>query len=180
LNFERVSSKTVYEGPLTSVHIARFRYEDGGEAERQLISHPGSVAVVAHDRQGVYLVRQPRESVGEPGLLELPAGTLDVEGEEPVDCARRELAEEVGVRAATWEPLRCIYTSPGFLDETVHLFEATGLVDGVGRLEEDERIEVVKVPLSDLPHTIERLRDAKTLVGLFMLQCRLQSQGSHG
>lgn len=178
MNFERISSRTVYEGPVASVHIDRFRYEDGGEAERQLISHPGSVAIVAHDREGIYLVRQPREPVGEPGLLELPAGTLDVEGEEPIECAQRELVEEVGVRAAKWEPLRSIYTSPGFLEETVHLFEATDLSDISARPEEGERIEVVKVPLSELSQSLERIRDAKTLVGLLMLQHRLESQTS--
>jgi ADP-ribose pyrophosphatase len=176
LNFERISSKTIYEGPVASVRIDRFRYEDGGEAERQLISHPGSVAIVAHDGQGVYLVRQPRESVGEPGLLELPAGTLDVEGEDPIDCARRELVEEVGVSASKWEMLHRIYTSPGFVDEVVHLFEATELTDLGARPEEDERIAVVTVPLGELAQTVEGIRDAKTLVGLLMLQRRLESR----
>ena len=176
MNFERISSKTIYEGPVASVRIDRFRYEDGGEAERQLISHPGSVAIVAHDGQGVYLVRQPRESVGEPGLLELPAGTLDVEGEDPIDCARRELVEEVGVSASKWEMLHRIYTSPGFVDEVVHLFEATELTDLGARPEEDERIAVVTVPLGELAQTVEGIRDAKTLVGLLMLQRRLESR----
>jgi ADP-ribose pyrophosphatase len=175
LNFERISSRTVYEGPLASARIDRFRYEDGAEAERQVIGHPGSVAIVAHDRQGVYLVRQPREAVGEPGLLELPAGTLDVEGEGPIDCARRELAEEVGLSAAHWQPMRRIYTSPGFLAETVHLFEATELTDRGARPDEGERIKVVKVALGELAEALERILDAKTLVGLLMLQRRLES-----
>jgi ADP-ribose pyrophosphatase len=175
LDFERISSRTVYEGAVASVNVDRFRYQDGEEAERQVIRHPGSVAIVAHDRQGVYLVRQPREPVGEPGLLELPAGTLDVEGEDPVDCARRELAEEVGVRAARWEPVRRIYTSPGFLDETVHLFEATELAEIDARPDEGERIEVVKLPLGELPRALEGIRDAKTLVGLLVLQGSLES-----
>lgn len=174
MNFERISSRTVYEGAVASVHIDRYRYEDGREVERQLIGHPGSVAIVAHDREVVHLVRQPREAVGEPELLELPAGTLDVEGEDPVDCARRELVEEVGVRAARWEPLRRIYTSPGFLEETVHLFEATELSEVGPRPDEDERIEVVRIPLSELMNAIERIRDAKTLVGLLMLRRRLE------
>lgn len=169
MSFERVSSRTVYEGPIAGVRIDRFRYEDGREAERQLVTHPGSVAIVAHDAEGVYLVRQPREPVDEPGLLELPAGTLDVDGEGPIDCARRELAEEVGLRAARWRALRRIYTSPGFLDETVYLFEATGLSEIGARPEADERIEVVKVPLGELAQALETIRDAKTLVGLLIL-----------
>jgi ADP-ribose diphosphatase len=174
LKFERVSSQTVYEGPVASVRLDRFHYEDGGEAERQLISHPGSVAIVAHDPEGVYLVRQPREAVGEPDLLELPAGTLDVEGEGPLDCARRELAEEVGLRAARWRHLRRIYTSPGFLDERVDLFEATGLSEVDARPEDDERIQVLKLPLRDLSGAIEAIRDGKTLVGLLSLQRTLE------
>jgi ADP-ribose diphosphatase len=174
VKFERLSSRIVYEGPVASVRIDRVRYEDGEEVERQLISHPGSVAIVAHDREGVYLVRQPREPVGEPDLLELPAGTLDVEHEGPLDCARRELAEEVGLRAEHWEPLRRIYASPGFLDETVHLFEATELREVGTRPEDEERIEVVKLPLGGLAQALETLRDAKTLVGLFILQRRLE------
>ena len=94
---KRVSSKIVYEGPIATVRIDTFRYEDGAEDERQVVGHPGAVAVVAHDDEHIYLVRQPREAVGEPDLLELPAGKLDVEGETPLECARRELAEEISM-----------------------------------------------------------------------------------
>ena len=80
------------------MRIDSFRYADGEPAEREVVAHPGAVAIVAHDDEHVYLVRQPREAVGEPALLELPAGKLDVEGETPLECAQRELAEEIGLR----------------------------------------------------------------------------------
>ena len=88
---ERISSKTVYEGRIIDVRIDEFRYDDGETAEREIVVHPGAVAIVANDDESVYLVRQPREAVGEPALLELPAGKLDVEGETPLECAQREL-----------------------------------------------------------------------------------------
>ena len=116
---ERISSKTVYEGPIATVRIDGFRYADGSTAERQVVAHPGAVAVVAHDAEHLYLVRQPREAVGEERLLELPAGKLDVEGESPLECARRELVEEIGRAASEWRELKRFYTSPGFAEEEV-------------------------------------------------------------
>ena len=124
---ERIGSKTVYEGKVASVRIDRFRYGDGSEAEREVVAHPGAVAVVAHDDVHIYLVRQPREAVGEEATLELPAGKLDVPGEAPLDCARRELAEEVGLQASEWTELKRFYTSPGFAEEQVTVYLATGL-----------------------------------------------------
>ena len=94
--------------------------------------HPGSVAVVAHDGEHVWLVRQPREATGVPDLLELPAGKLDVEGETPLECGRRELAEEIGKAAASWEHLTACFTSPGFTDEQCHVYLATDLSDEPG------------------------------------------------
>ena len=116
---KRVGSKVVYEGPVATVRVDTFRYEDGAEEERQVVGHPGAVAVVAHDDEHIYLVRQPREAVGEPALLELPAGKLDVEGETPLECARRELAEEISMEASEWTELKRFYTSPGFAEEEV-------------------------------------------------------------
>ena len=104
------------------MRIDRFRYGDGSEAEREVVAHPGAVAVVAHDDVHIYLVRQPREAVGEEATLELPAGKLDVPGEAPLDCARRELAEEVGLEASEWTELKRFYTSPGFAEEQVTVY----------------------------------------------------------
>ena len=77
MSFERIDSKTVWEGEIATVHVDRFRYDDGDEADRERVAHPGAVAVVAHDGERIFLVRQPREAVGEQSLLELPAGKLD-------------------------------------------------------------------------------------------------------
>ena len=171
--FERVASETKYEGKIFSVRSETFRHEDGDEVTREIVRHQGAVAVVAHDEQRIYLVRQPREAVGLPDLLELPAGKLDVEGEEPLAAAKRELAEEIGKGARTWQHLTSFYTSPGFTDEECHLFIATDLYDEQADVDENERIEIVEVRLSELDHVIRDCRDSKTLVGLLWLRAAL-------
>jgi ADP-ribose diphosphatase len=167
---ERIDSKTAWEGHIATVRVDRFRYEDGDEAEREVIAHPGSVAIVAHDGQRIYLVKQPREAVNEPELLELPAGKLDEDGEEPLDTAKRELAEEIGKGARTWKHLTSFYTSPGFVDEECHVYLATDLYDESAEAEENERIEIVAVPLDRLDDAITDCRDAKSLAGLLWLR----------
>jgi ADP-ribose pyrophosphatase len=166
MSFERVDSKTVWEGQIATVHLDRIRYDDGDEADRERVSHPGAVAVVAHDGEHLFLVRQPREAVNEQSLLELPAGKLDAEGEGPLETAKRELAEEIGKGARTWRHLTTFYTSPGFVEEVCHVYVATDLYDESAEAEEDERIEIVEAPLDELDAVIEGCRDAKTLVGL--------------
>lgn len=168
--FERIDSQTVYDGRIGTVRIDRFRYDDGEEADREIVAHPGAVAVVAHDGERLYLVRQPREAVGDPALLELPAGKLDHDGEGPLETAKRELAEEIGKGAREWEPITRFWTSPGFVEEECHVFLATDLYDAHAEADEDERIEVVTVPLAQLDETIRDSRDAKTLVGLLWLR----------
>jgi 8-oxo-dGTP pyrophosphatase MutT (NUDIX family) len=170
---ERIGGDVVWKGRIGKVRVDRFRYEDGEEAEREIVEHPGAVGVVAHDGETLYLVRQPREAVNDPALLELPAGKLDEEGEAPLDTAQRELAEEIGKGARTWQHLTTFYTSPGFADEECHLFMATNLFDREAEVDENERIEVVEVPLSELDHVIRDCRDSKTLVGLLWLRAFL-------
>ncbi len=170
---ERVGGEVVWEGHIGKVRVDRFRYEDGEEAEREIVEHPGAVGVVAHDGETLYLVRQPREPVNDPALLELPAGKLDKEGEAPLDTAQRELAEEIGKGARTWQHITSFYTSPGFTDEECHLFMATDLYDEQAETDENERIEIVAVPLSELDHVIRDNRDSKTLVGLLWLRAFL-------
>jgi 8-oxo-dGTP pyrophosphatase MutT (NUDIX family) len=166
VSFERIGGKTVWEGRIATVRVDRFRFEDGEEAEREIVEHPGAVAVVAFDGERLFLVRQPREAVNEPALLELPAGKLDEEGEHPLDTAKRELAEEIGKGAGTWHKLTSFYTSPGFADEECHVYLATDLHDERAEAGEEERIEIVEVPLAELDRTIQECRDSKTLVGL--------------
>jgi 8-oxo-dGTP pyrophosphatase MutT (NUDIX family) len=171
--FERVRTRTVFEGAIVDVMEGAFRHEDGQEVTRQWIAHPGSVAIVAHDGERLWLVRQPREATGEPDLLELPAGKLDEEGEGPLECGIRELAEEIGKAAEHWEHLTTYYTSAGFTDEQCHIYLATGLRDEPGQAIEGERIDVEKRPLAELDAAIAECRDAKTLIGLLMLRQRL-------
>jgi len=170
--FERLESETAWEGKIATVRVERFRHEDGEEVTREVVGHPGAVAMVAHDEEHVWLVRQPREVVGEPALLELPAGKLDEEGEELVATAKRELAEEIGKAAERWEHLHSFFTTPGFSDEQCHIYLATGLSDREEDTEENERIEVVPWPLGDLDRAIEACHDAKSLIGLLLLRAR--------
>jgi 8-oxo-dGTP pyrophosphatase MutT (NUDIX family) len=170
---ERIGGEVVWEGRIGRVRVDRFRYEDGEEAEREIVEHPGAVGVVAHDGESLYLVRQPREPVNDPALLELPAGKLDEEGEAPLDTAKRELAEEIGKGARSWQHITSFFTSPGFTDEECHLFIATELYDEDADAEENERIEIVELPLSDLDSVIRDCRDSKTLVGLLWLRASL-------
>ena len=166
---DRTSTKVVYEGQIATVRLEEFRYPDGSTAQREVIVHPGAVAMAAHDDEHLYLVRQPREAVGEEALLELPAGKLDVPGESPLDCARRELAEEIGMEAETWRELKRFYTSPGFASEQVTVFEATELSESNADPDVEERIELVRWPLSDLDGAISECEDAKSLVGMLIL-----------
>ena len=170
-SFDILGSETVWEGKIASVHVDRVRYADGEEAERERVGHPGAVAVIALDDEHVWLVRQPREAVRAPGLLELPAGKLDVEDAPPLDTARRELAEEIGKEAEHWEHLGSFWMSPGFTDERMHVYLATGVRDAAepAEADEDERIEVVPWPLDRLEEAIAECEDAKSLVGLLLL-----------
>lgn len=167
---ERIDSKTVYEGKIATVREDQFRYPDGSVAKREIVGHPGAVAMVAHDDLHLYLVRQPREAVGEEALLELPAGKLDVPGESPLECARRELAEEVGKSASDWRELKRFYTSPGFSEEEVIVYLATDLDDASAEAEEEERLEVVAWPLAELDAAIAECRDSKSLIGMMLFR----------
>jgi 8-oxo-dGTP pyrophosphatase MutT (NUDIX family) len=173
--FQQVSTETIHEGVFFDAVRSRFRHEDGEEVEREIVTHPGAVGIVVLDGEELWFVRQPREAIGSPDLLELPAGKLDEAGEEPLDTARRELAEEIGKQAAEWESLGSFYTSPGFTDEQVHLFLATGISDVDVRpvVEHDERIDVEVRPLGDLDAILSETTDSKTLIGLYRLKERL-------
>jgi 8-oxo-dGTP pyrophosphatase MutT (NUDIX family) len=171
---ERIGSETAWEGRIGSVRVDRFRYDDGEEAEREVVAHPGAVAVIAHDGERLFMVRQPREAVGKPDLLELPAGKLDEDGESPLETAQRELAEEIGKGARSWTHLKTFFTSPGFTDEVCTVFLATDLYDERAEAEENERIEIVELPLAELDSVIDECEDAKSLIGLlwFRAYCR--------
>jgi ADP-ribose pyrophosphatase len=154
-------SRTVYDGKLFDVTVERW-----GEHEREIVEHPGAVAIIAVDDEGmVTLVRQRREAVRKY-LVELPAGTLE-EGEEPLASARRELAEETGLTGGSWRELAAFYTTPGFCRELMHVFAAEGVQHGPASPEDDEELELVRWPVAEIPRRINELEDAKTLAGLF-------------
>jgi len=177
-SLERVDSRTVYEGRIVDVRADTFRYADGETAEREIVVHPGAVAVVAHDDLHVWLVRQPREAVDVPDLLELPAGKLDVDGESPLDAMKRELVEEIGKEATEWRELKRFYTSPGFAQEQVWIYVATGLRDVDHDPDPDERIEVVPWPLANLDGAIDECTDSKTLIGLLLFRAEREAHAA--
>jgi ADP-ribose pyrophosphatase len=174
--FSVEARELVWEGRIVHVTRDRVRFADGEVVSREIVHHPGAAGIVAHDDLHVWLVRQPRESIGDPDVLEIPAGKLDVPGEPAIECARRELAEEIGKAAETWEPILRFVTSVGVMDEVVHLFCATDLRDASAQAEENERIEVVAWPLEDLDGAIAATVDSKTLIGLMWLRERLREK----
>jgi ADP-ribose pyrophosphatase len=137
---------------------------------REKVWHPGAVGILPVDDQQVWLTRQPREAVGEPASLEIPAGKLDVPGESPLDTGKRELAEEIGKQAGRWDEIFSFYTSPGFSDERVWLYLATDLSDAPEvEIDEDEQIEIVAWPLAHLDEAISQCEDSKSLIALLWL-----------
>jgi ADP-ribose pyrophosphatase len=156
------SSRTAYDGTLIGVTVERW-----GEHEREIVEHPGAVAIVAIDREGMLtLVRQRREAV-RTELVELPAGTLE-EGEAPLASARRELAEETGLTGGTWREGTAVYATPGFCRERMHLFFAEELERGDASPERDEELEVVRWERAEIAEKVAEIEDAKTLAGLLL------------
>jgi ADP-ribose pyrophosphatase len=176
--FERISSETKYAGQIATVVIERYRHADGAEVTREKVRHPGAVGIVALDDEHIWLTRQPREVVGASASLEIPAGKLDVPGEEPLATAKRELAEEIGKQAERWELIKVFYTSPGFSDERVWLFLATELSDAPeAHADEHERIEIVPWRLARLDDAFEECEDSKSLIALLWTKARWRSGG---
>jgi ADP-ribose pyrophosphatase len=169
-----IEKRPLHQGKHVDFVAKRYRRADGTEVEREVVEHPGSVAVLAYDQEFAYLVAQPREAVEEDELLEIPAGTLDVEGESELECAQRELAEEAELRAENWSLLQVIYPSPGFLTEKVTIFAATGLSPASGDLDDDEEIEIVRLPLAEIDRALPDIRDATTVIALLWLKERLR------
>ena len=164
MSFERVGGEMAWKGRIGEVWIEQFHHDDGDVVDREVVKHPGAVVVLPFDGERIWFVRQPREAAGEQALLELPAGKLDVDGEDPLTTAQRELREEVGRSAACWRHLTDFYASPGFTDELIHAFLATDLREDPLDSDEQERIEVVSEPVERLDDVIRECRDSKSLV----------------
>ena len=164
---EMVSQETVYEGVIVNVRRDKARLMDGRITNREVVEHPGGVAVFAMDDQGrVALVRQYRYPMGEE-TLELPAGKLEP-GEDPRDSGLRELAEETGLVPGTFEDMGCLYSSPGILAERIYLYFAKDLTQGPTHPDDGEFVETVWLPYQDLVDKARRgeIKDGKTLVGI--------------
>jgi len=174
--FSAVGEDVVYESTLLRVARGTFRSPDGSEFQRDVVHHPGWVAVVPVTDDGhLVCVRQYRAAIGS-WLLEIPAGIRDV-GDEPLETtARRELAEEAGLAAETLDLMATIHNSPGFADEQGFIFLATGLTEvptdrqGV----EEHHMEVVRVAIADVPRLVAtgEVTDAKSVVGLLLAAAR--------
>jgi ADP-ribose pyrophosphatase len=159
--------KNIYQGRVVNLNLETVKLPNGATVELEIIRHPGAAAIVAmKDEETVLLIRQYRHAAG-GYILEIPAGTLKP-GEAPRDCAARELEEEIGFRASALEPVVTFFATPGFTDEVIHAFKATGLVPGRQNLDHDEVLEVVELPLREAIGRIQdgTIRDGKTIVGL--------------
>jgi ADP-ribose pyrophosphatase len=155
-------TKRAFDGKQISVDVERW-----GETEREIVRHPGAVAIVPVDQQGeVTLVRQSREAV-RTRLLEIPAGTRE-SGEEPLETAKREVEEEAGLTGGDWRLAATFFSTPGFCDERVDLYIAEGLKRTEANPQGDEEIEIVRVPVEELPSLVAEIEDAKTLAGLLL------------
>lgn len=167
----RMSSTRAYTGRVISLDVDEVRFPDGSTGTLEMIRHPGASAVVplldaTDDDPEVLLIRQYRYAA-DGFLYEIPAGRLEA-GELPLDCAKRELREETGYTATRVEPLFTMFTTPGFTDERIHLFLATGLTAGETAREADEFMELVPTRLSKALSMIElgEIQDAKTALAL--------------
>jgi ADP-ribose pyrophosphatase len=160
-----VVSERIFDGEIVRLRVSEYRRASGLVVRREVLEHHGAVVMVPIEGDHLLMVRQPREAVQEV-MLELPAGKLDGPDEDPRAAAVRELGEEVGRDAGRWNYLGGFYTAPAMLTEFIHLFIASDLRPSDVAPIPEEEIEIVPVPLSDLPTLITRVRDAKTLIGL--------------
>jgi ADP-ribose pyrophosphatase len=172
-----VSSRRIYTGRVLNLDLDTVRFPNGSVGELEMIRHPGASAVVPFADDPVapdpvlLMIHQFRHAA-DRYVWEIPAGRLDP-GELPEACARRELEEEAGVVAAELRRLTTIYSTPGFTDERIHLFLATGLTGGTARHEADEFVEVRQLRWSEVLSLIEQgeITDGKTLVSLMFVEC---------
>jgi ADP-ribose diphosphatase len=171
----RLSSRRIYAGKVLSLDLDEVEEPGGLHTRREVVRHSGSVAVLAVQDDGkIVLVRQYRYPV-DAFVWELPAGRLD-DGESPEQAAQRELQEEIGFKAGQLQKMAFFHTTPGFCDESMHVFRATSLVASKAKGDEDERIEVQAFTLADLEAMIDRgeIREGKTLVAILLEGRRLR------
>ncbi|MCD8508957.1 MAG: NUDIX hydrolase [Bacillus sp. (in: Bacteria)] len=166
-----IKKEAVYEGKIIDLAIHDVQLPNGETSKREIVSHPGAVAVIAVTEENkLILVNQFRKPL-EKVIAEIPAGKLE-KGEEPLSCAKRELEEETGVLARKWTSLGSFYTSPGFADELIYLFLAEELSEGSLNMDEDEFVEAFHVTINEATQLIEDqvIHDAKTIIAVQYLQ----------
>lgn len=167
LEEKTISSQEIFAGKIIKVRVDTVTVPDGKQSTREIVEHRGAVAIVAVDTdKNICMVKQYRKPVEEV-LLEIPAGTME-DNEDPLECAKRELAEETGLRADKWEKILSYYSAPGFSNEILHLYLATGLNSGETDLDQDEFIEIVKIPLKQAYDSIfnGKIIDGKSIIGV--------------
>lgn len=159
--------KKIYQGKIINLSVEAVTLPNGAIAELELITHPGASAVVPlKDDETVVMIRQYRHAVG-GYIYEIPAGKLHP-GEDPRDCAMREVEEEIGYKVGTLEPLLSFFTTPGFTDEIIHVYLGKDLTVGKQDLGEDEVLEIIEMPLAKTIGLIKdgSIKDGKTIIGL--------------
>lgn len=175
----RIDSKVVFEGRMLTMKVDTVKLPNGKQAAREVVVHPGAVAVTAvNDKDEILLIKQFRYPVGRV-LWEIPAGKLE-KGEDPLICAKRELAEETGYGADGWQHLSTFFTTPGFTDEIMYVYLATGLYEDKKAADDDEFIELHYVPFSQALKMIfaGEIKDAKTIAGILLAdKVKLTSDG---
>jgi len=168
LNTKVISKKSIFKGKVIELSVETVSLPKQ-QVEMECINHPGGAAVVPLlPDESVILIKQYRHCIGDT-IWEIPAGRLEP-GENPLDCAKRELEEEVGYKAAQVKKLTEIYSAPAYCTEIIAIILATGLTPGIQRLDDDEIIEVVKLPLKEAVEKVKagEIKDAKTVVGLLL------------
>ncbi|NLK21724.1 MAG: NUDIX hydrolase [Epulopiscium sp.] len=164
---ETINRKEIYKGKIISLVQDIISLPNGKTAKRDVVLHNGAAAIVPMDESGnILFVRQYRQPVGEE-ILEIPAGTLE-EGEEPLECAKRELEEETGYKANEFTHICSMYTAVGFCTEIIHIYLGTDLIMGKQNLDEDEFVNVEKYPFNEAMKMIfdGRIKDSKTISGI--------------
>lgn len=170
LREETLESRSVFQGKMINLRVDHVRLPNGETASREVVEHPGAVALIAVNPEGeMVLVRQFRQPTQE-AMIEIPAGKLQ-KGEDPLECAHRELEEETGYTAGRMQLLTQYYTTPGFCDEKMFLYYASDLKAGGISPDEDEFLEVVHLPLETARRMVYQgeIKDAKTIIGVLML-----------
>ena len=160
-------TRSIYKGQVVSLNVDTVKLPNGVTVDLEVVRHPGAAAIVPmKDAETVIMIRQFRHAA-DGFIYEIPAGKLHP-GEDPRDCAARELEEEIGYTSHSFVHLSSIFTAPGFTDEVIHIYQATELRKGVQRLDRDEVLDVVEFSLKEAIERIEdgSIRDAKTIVGL--------------